>query len=87
LDETLSQDMVHIDNFLFWAVQTLHWAFFSHVSFVDIFYLTQTIPPFSSFLSFLVNFNKKLMQVCEDIMSPRSWESIQGLLARRMAQL
>jgi hypothetical protein len=43
------------------------------------FYLTQTIP-FYSFLSFLTGFNKKFMQICEDIMGIRSWESFQNLL-------
>jgi hypothetical protein len=45
-------------------------------------YFIWTIPPPSSFLSFLVSFNKKVVQVCGDITGPRLWESIQGPLAR-----
>jgi len=31
---------------------------------------------FSSFLSILVSFDNKVMQICGDFMGPRSWESI-----------
>jgi hypothetical protein len=41
-------------------------------------YLTRTIPP--SFLSILAGFNKKVMQVCGDIMGLGLWEFIQGPL-------
>jgi hypothetical protein len=36
----------------------------------------------SSFLYFLVGFDKKVMQVCGDIMGLGAWESFQGPLAR-----
>ncbi len=51
------------------------------------FYFIQTICPFSSFLSFLTSFNKRVMKVCGDIMHPRSWESIQGPLMGYHVQL
>jgi hypothetical protein len=40
-----------------------------------------------SFLSFLVGFNKKIMQVCGDIVGLRAWESFQGPLVRSQVQL
>jgi hypothetical protein len=39
-------------------------------------YFTQTILLFSSFLYFLVGFDRKIMEVCGDIMGLRSWESL-----------
>jgi hypothetical protein len=53
----------------------------------QLYYLTQTILPSSSFLSLLAGFNKRVMQICGDITGPRSWESFQGPLARHQAQL
>jgi hypothetical protein len=50
-------------------------------------YITWIVLPFFSFLCFLVGFDKRVMQVCEDIMGPRSWESFQGPLTRRQARL
>ncbi len=41
----------------------------------------------SSFLFLLASFDKIFMQVCGDIMGPRSWESIQGPLMRCQAWL
>jgi hypothetical protein len=35
----------------------------------------------------LVGFNRRVMQVCGDIMGPGLWESFQGLLAKHRAQL
>jgi len=49
-------------------------------------YLTWTEPP-SSFLSFLVKFDRRIIQICGDIMGPRSWESFQGPLARHQIRL
>jgi hypothetical protein len=45
-------------------------------------YRTWTVPTYSSFVSLLAGFNKKIMQICEDIMGSRSWESFQGLLVK-----
>jgi hypothetical protein len=39
-------------------------------------YFTQIIPFSSFFLYFLVGFDRKIMQVCGDIMGLRSWESL-----------
>jgi hypothetical protein len=38
-------------------------------------------------MSFLASFNSKIMQVCGDIMGPRSWEFFQGPLTRHQTQL
>jgi hypothetical protein len=51
------------------------------------FYFTQTIPPFSSFPYLLVGFDKRVMQICGDIMGLRSWEFIKGPITRCHAQL
>ncbi len=48
-------------------------------------YFTRTISP--SFLPLLVGFNRKLMQVCGDIMGPRLWESFKGPLVKCQTQL
>jgi len=50
------------------------------------FYLTWIIL-FFSFLFLLVGFDRRVMQVCGDIMGSRSWESIQGLLVGCHARL
>jgi hypothetical protein len=49
-------------------------------------YFIYTIPPFSSFPSLLVNFDRKVMQICGDIMGPGSWEFIRGPLTRCQAR-
>jgi hypothetical protein len=53
----------------------------------QLYYFTQTILPYASFLFLLAGFNKRVMQICGDITGPRSWESFQGPLTRHQAQL
>jgi hypothetical protein len=68
--------MVHIDDlFLLRNAQVALGILSSYVIHRP-FYFTQTIPLSFSFLSFLASFNKKVLQICEDNMGPRSWESI-----------
>jgi hypothetical protein len=75
LDEALFQNMAHIDDcLLLGKTQVALGILFSCVNHQPS-YFTQTILPFS-FLSFLVNFNMRVMQVCGDIMGLESWESI-----------
>jgi hypothetical protein len=79
LDEVLSQDVVHIDDLLLGDTQVALGILSSCVS-RQPSYLTWTVS--LSFMSFLTSFNKKIMQVCGDIMGPRSGESIQGHLVK-----
>ncbi len=72
--------------FFFWEAHRLHWAFCSHVSFVNLF-ISHKQYFFFPFLSFLLSFDKKVMQTCADIMGLGLWESIQGPLVRHQAQL
>ncbi len=39
------------------------------------------------FSTFLISFNRKIMQVCEDIMGIGSWKSFHDLLMRHQTQL
>jgi len=74
LDEVLFQDVAHInDLFLLGDVQVALGILSSYAVRWP-FYLTQIIPP-SSFLFLLVCFDKRVMQVCGDIMGTRSWKS------------
>jgi hypothetical protein len=50
-------------------------------------FLSDTDNTSSFFPIFLVGFDKKIMQVCGNIMGPRSWESFQGPLARCQVRL
>jgi hypothetical protein len=69
LDEVLSQDVMHIDDlFLLGDTHVTLGILYSYAS-CQPSYLTLIIPP-SPFLSFLVSFNRKVMQVCADIMGP-----------------
>jgi hypothetical protein len=82
MDEALSQDVAHINNILLLGgAQVALGILFSCVA-RQPFYLTRTIPPFFSFLSLLANFDKKIMQVCGDIMGQGSWEFIQSPLVK-----
>jgi len=82
LDEVLFQDMARIDDLPFLRnVLVALGILFSCIA-CRPSYFTQTIPPFSSFLSLLVGFDGRAMQICGDIMGPRSWESFQGPLAK-----
>jgi hypothetical protein len=84
LDEALSQDVAHIDDLLFLGdAQTALGILSSYVT-RQPSYLTWTILP-SLFLSLLVGFNKKIMQICGNMMVLRSWEFFQGPLARHQA--
>jgi len=81
LDEALSQDMAHINDLSFLGDVWVALGILSSCLIRRPYYFTRTILPFS-FLSFLVGFDKEVMQVCGDIMGPRSWESFQGSLAK-----
>jgi hypothetical protein len=73
LDETLSQNVVHIDDFPLLGDAQVALGILSSCITRQPFYFTWTIP-FSFVLSFLTGFNKKVMQLCGDIMGPGSWE-------------
>jgi hypothetical protein len=59
LDETLSQEVTHIDDFLLLGDTHVTMGILSSCVVHRPFYLTWTISP--SFLSFLAGFNKKIM--------------------------
>jgi len=70
LDQVLSYDMMHINDLpLLGNAQVDLGILFSCVTRRPS-YLTRTIPSFSSFMSFLANFDRRIMQVCEDIIDP-----------------
>jgi hypothetical protein len=75
LDEALFQDMPHINNLLFLGDTQVTLGILSSCVNHQPSNLIQTIPP-SSFMSFLVSFDMRVMQICGDIMGLRSWESI-----------
>ncbi len=72
--------MAHIDDLPFFGNTkvTLH-ILFSCVTYQPP-YFTQTIFLSFSFPFLLASFNKKVMQICGDIMGLGSWEFIQGPL-------
>ncbi len=72
--------------FFFWETHRLHWSFWFHLLFVDLFFLIRMAFP-SFFLSISKSFDIKNLQICEDIMGPGSLESIQGPLAGRQTRL
>jgi hypothetical protein len=82
LDETLCQDVVHIDDIFLLRNAQVDLGILSSCVACRLSYFTWTIPPSSSFLSLLAGFKKRVMQVCEDIMGLRLWESFQGPLVR-----
>ncbi len=71
LDEVLFQDVVHINDFPFlkdaWVALDILSSYVAHW----LYYFIQTILPFP-FLFLLASFDKKVMQVCGDIMGPGS---------------
>ncbi len=70
LDEVLFQDVVHIDDLPFLGnAHVVLGILFSCVARRPS-YFTSTIHLSFSFLSFLVSFDRKIMQVCENIMGP-----------------
>jgi len=71
LDETLSQNVVHIDDFPFLGNAKVALSILSSCITRQPFYLSWIISP-PSVLSFLASFNKKIMQLCGDIMGPGS---------------
>ncbi len=74
--------MVHIDDFPLLGDAHVTLGIFSSCVDCRPSYLTWIIPPFFPFLSLLVGFDKKNMQVCGDIMGLGLWESFQGPLMR-----
>ncbi len=80
MDEALFQDVAHVDDLpLLGDTHVALGTLFSCVARRP-FYFTRTILFFSSFQSFLVGFDEKVMQVCGDIMGLGSWESFKGPL-------
>ncbi len=74
LDEALSQDVAHIDDFPFLGDTQVVLGILSSWVTCQPFYFIWIIPPFSSFLFLLVGFDLRVIQVCGDIMGLRSWE-------------
>ncbi len=72
LDEVLCQDVAHIDDLRFLEDTQVVLGILSSCLAHGPSYFTQTIPPPSSFMSFFMSFDERFMQVCEDIMGPRS---------------
>jgi hypothetical protein len=70
LDEVFSQDMVHINDLPFLRDAQVALGILSSYVACRPSYFTRTLPP--SFFCFLANFDKKVMQVCENIMGPGS---------------
>jgi hypothetical protein len=70
LDEVLSYNMMHINDLPFLGNAQVDLGSLSSCVTRQPFYLTRTIPSFSSFMYFLASFDKKIMQVCEDIIGP-----------------
>jgi hypothetical protein len=70
LDEALSQDVMHIDNFPFLGDAHVDLGILSSCVTYRPSYFTWTILLSFSFLSLLVGFDKRVMQVCGDIMGP-----------------
>jgi hypothetical protein len=62
--------MAHIDDFPFLGVAFVALDILSSCVVHQPFYFTWIVPP-SSFMFLLANFDKKVMQVCGDIMGPR----------------
>jgi hypothetical protein len=87
LDDVLSQDVAHIDDLPFLGDAHVALDILSSYATHRPSYLTWIVPLSFSFLCFLTSFDKRVMQVCGDIMGPRSWESFRGPLTRRSAQL
>jgi hypothetical protein len=83
----LFQDVAHINDLLFLGNARIALGILSSFVACQPSYFTWTKLFFSSFLSLLVGFNKTIMQVSGEIISPRSWESIQGSLMRHQTQL
>jgi hypothetical protein len=72
--EALSQNMVDINDLpLLGDAQVVLGILFSCVT-CRPSYFTWIILPYSSFLSLLVGFKRKVMHVCGDIMGPRLWK-------------
>jgi hypothetical protein len=72
LDEALSHNVAHIDDLpLLGDAQVALGILFSCVTRRPS-YLTWTVPPFLSFLFLLAGFDKRVMQICKDIMGPES---------------
>ncbi len=74
LNEALSQNMAHIDDLLLIRDAQVVLGILASCVTCQPSYFIRTLPPFSS-LSFLVGLNRKVMQVCGDIMVLGSWES------------
>jgi len=71
LDEALFQDVVHIDDLLLLGDTHIALGILTSCVTHKPLYLTWIVPPSSSFLFLLASFNKRVMQVCGDIMGPR----------------
>jgi hypothetical protein len=69
--------MAHIDDLLFLGDTQVVFDILSSCVVRQPFYLIQTLPSSSSFLYLSMNFDKKVMQVCGDIMGPWSRKFIE----------
>ncbi len=85
LNEVLCQDLVHINNFPLLGDTHVALGILSSYVAHRPSYFTWIVPP--SFMFLLAGFDKKIMQVCGDIMDPGSWEFFQGPLVRHQVQL
>ncbi len=74
LGEVLSQDMAQIDDLFLLGDIHVVLDIMSSCVVCRPFYFTWTILHFSSFLSILASFNRRIMYVCGDIIGLRSWE-------------
>jgi hypothetical protein len=81
LNEILSQNVAHIDDFPLLGDTQVVLGILSSCAVHRPSYFTRTIPPSFSFLFLLTVFDKRIMQICGDNMGPRSWESFLGHLA------
>jgi len=87
LDEALFHNVTHIDDLSFLQdAQVALGVLFSYVAH-RLSYLTRTVSPFSSLLFLLVGFDKRIIEICGDIIDPKSWESFQGPLMRHQVRL
>ncbi len=73
--------------FLSWEMLNLLWVFCPRVYLLTFSSHTNNIYIYFSFMFFLASFDRKVVQVCEDIMGLRFRESFQGPLVKRQTWL
>ncbi len=82
LDEVLSQGMAHVNDLPLLGKAKVAFAICPHVQLVHLL-ISHGQYLFSSILSLLASFDKRIMQIHGDIMGRRSWEYFQNPLTRR----